>query len=155
MKFGSASVAKTPSCFLLNPQRPLHGDVDDPMVYAQFPGTISLADYNNCGHNMLLLRQGHPFEEHTTGPVGISKGFPKSQFVVSWLSRTEMKTGFKLLNPTVLMLLAWIQKDREARIWKDRVTLLPTCVMVPLWNMHFLLQQILEAAVLSNIPPRV
>jgi GNAT superfamily N-acetyltransferase len=151
LNFGYASAAKAPLCFLLDPQRPLHGEVNDPMVYAQFPGTMSLADCNYCGHNMLFLQpRVDPLEEHATGPVGICHGYPKSQFVVSWSSRTEIKAGFTLLNPSVSMLLAWIQRDREARIWRDRITLLPTCVMVPLWNMHFLLLRFLEAAVLPE-----
>ena len=145
MNFGYASLAKVPICFLLDPERPMHGKVEDPMVYALFPGTLSLADWNHCGDQLLLYQQLHVFQEHNTGPVGVFKGYPKSQFVVSWSSRTEIKTGQTILNPAISMLLAWIQRDGEASIWKNRVTLIPTCVMMPLWNMHFLLQRYLQS----------
>jgi hypothetical protein len=43
------------------------------------------------------------------------------------------------------MLLAWLHRDGEASIWRNRVTLIPTCVMVPEWNMHFLLERYLAS----------
>lgn len=149
-KCGHANTANTPLCFLLDPHRPMHEVVDDPMVYAQFPGTLSLADCNHCGKDLTLLQQNYSCEENDVGPVGIWKGYPKSQFVVSWSSRLEIRTGVTLLNPTVSMLLAWIQRDGEAGIWKNRVTLVPPCVMLSLWNMHFLFQRYLQACLYTD-----
>ena len=148
----SSTAAKTPSFFLLDRQRPLHGVLNDPMIYAQFPGIMSLADYNHCGQNLVLLGAQHRcFQaQDDSGSVGITNGYPKSQFVVSWSSRIEIKAGYTLLNPTASMLLAWIQRDPEARIWKDRVTLLPTCVMMALFNMHFLLQRYLASMIIQE-----
>ena len=82
-QFGSPSAAKTHPCFLLDPQRPKHvEEVDDPMVYAQFPGKLSLKEMNHCGKDMFLLQQPGTFQVHDDGPIGILKGVPKSQFVV-------------------------------------------------------------------------
>ena len=50
-QFGCSSAAKTPLCFLLDPYRPVHAeDVDNPMVFAQFPGKLSLKKpaWNSC-----------------------------------------------------------------------------------------------------------
>jgi GNAT superfamily N-acetyltransferase len=151
-KFGYSSVARTPPCFLVDPYRPVHTeDIDDPMVYAQFPGKLSLKELNHCGTGMKLLQQPGTFQVHDDGPVGISKGYPKSQFVVSWASRAVIKTGQTMLNPTISMLMAWIQRDREAPIWTQLVTLVPTCVMIPLWNMHSLLLQYFNSCVYCGV----
>ena len=148
-QFGSPSAAKTHPCFLLDPQRPKHvEEVNDPMVYAQFPGKLSLKEMNHCGKDMFLLQQPGTFQVHDDGPIGILKGFPKSQFVVSWASAASWnQTGITILNPSVSLFIAWVQRDCEAPIWKDRVTLVPTCVMIPLWNTYFLLQRYLSTHV--------
>lgn len=77
--------------------------------------------------------------------VGTSQGFPKSQFLVSWRSRTEVTTNVTVLYPVVSMLIAWIQRDSGARIWKERVTLVPPCVVMPLWNAHYLFLRFFQA----------
>ena len=147
--FGTSTVAKAPTLFLLNPLRPMHGEVEDPMIYARFPGDLSLSQCNHCGKDLDLLHHAEVFQENggTTAKscVGISEGFPKSQFLVSWRSRTEITTGVTILNPIISMLLAWIQRDGRAWIWMERVTLVPPCVMMPLWNLHFLFQRFLQA----------
>ena len=145
-QFGFPSAAKTPPCFLLDPWRPMFTNkVDDPMVYAQFPGTMSLKELNHCGKDIVIFQQPGTLQVHDDGPVGVLKGLPKSQYIVSWASRTEIRTGCTMLNPVLSMFLAWLQRDREAPIWKDRVTIVPTCILIPLWNTHFLLQRYLNA----------
>ena len=122
------------------------------MVYAKFPGDLTLQQCNHCGKDLILFQHVDVFEEGvfeegatSESRVGISEGFPKSQFIVSWRSRTEVTTGVTILNPIISMLLAWVQRDNGARIWNERVTLVPPCIMMPLWNMHFLFQRFLQA----------
>ena len=56
-----------------------------------------------------------------------------------------------MLNPAISMFtIAWIQRDCEAPIWKNRVTVVPTCVMIPLWDIHFLLQRYLNSCVYTG-----
>ena len=146
---GPKTAAKSPLLFLLNPQRPMHGPYEDDMIYARFPADLSLAECNHCGKDLFLLRHADVFEDASAtdgdGSVGICQGLPKSQFIVSWSSRAEVTTGMTVLNPTISMLLAWIQRDSRAKIWKERITMVPQCIMTPLWNMHFLLQRFLQS----------
>ena len=151
-QFGCSSAVKTPPCFLLDPYRLVHAeDVDNPMVYARFPGKLSLKELNHCGIGVELLQQPGTFQVHDDGPIGISKGYPKSQFVVLWASRAGIKTGQTMLNSTISMFIAWIQRDCEAPIWMHLVMVVPTCVMIRFWNMHSLLLQYLNSCVYSSV----
>ena len=86
-RLGCSSAAKTPPCFLFDPYRPVHTEeVDNPIVYAQLLGKLSLKEWNHCGTGMSLLQQPGTFQVHNDGPIGISKGYPKCQFIVSQVS---------------------------------------------------------------------
>jgi hypothetical protein len=131
--------------FVLNPCQstsPKSGLVEDEMVYAQFPGKLSLAESNWCGHELALIKHPKLFETATVEQlqavtVGIFDGFPKQEMVVSWRSRADITPGVTMLNPAITLLIAWLQRDPSAPIWSKQVTLVPQCVMTPLWTMHF------------------
>ena len=84
--------------FVIDPLRPMQGKFEDPMViYAEFPGDMSLPQCNHCGKDLILFQHADVFQEDVAtfeSHVGISKGFPKSQFIVSWKSRTEVTSHF-------------------------------------------------------------
>ena len=156
-RLGPTSIAKSPLLFYPNPKWRSQGLLaTDTTVYARFPGNLSLAECNDCGKGLYLLELGPVFlhqsatNEDRAAPVGIFQGLPKDQFIVSWASRTKLTTGVTVRNAPISMMLGWIQRDGRAKLWRERITLVPTCIMLPLWNMHFLVLRYLQACMYKD-----
>ena len=47
------------------------------------------------------------------------------------------------------MTMSWLQRDQNAPLWQN-MTVIPTCIMMPIWNMHFLFEQYLESLIYDD-----
>ena len=143
-QIGKRTVKEVSLLFMLDPSRksnPESGMVEDEMVYAQLPAKLSPAAANWCGNDLVLLQHSQTFESATKSPdnlcVGMFDGLPKNEMVVSWRSRVNITPGAPMYNPALSLVIAWLQHDKDASIWK-RLTLVPPCIMTPLSTMHIL-----------------
>ena len=147
--FSTTKTPKNPNSYLLfvaNPEHCLNGCgvIKDDMINAQFPGELTASQINWCGDGLPLLGCASVFD------ITDNKVISASACIVQWPHRVKLFTNRTLGSSPIEMCLAWIGRNVNARIWRNRVTLLPTSVSVPLWNMHSLFQKYLQASAYAD-----
>ena len=131
--------------FLCNPNPECNDDC--PSVYARFPGNLSIHQLEHCIPNYHILAPLHLtdsifYPEDMILKKVCAVGTNPRLF---WIDRclTLRNDGFS--GEFLAIIMAWLQRHSEAKIWTHLLTIIPITIMNDVSTMHSLFQQYNES----------